>query len=136
MKFTIQSACQGDAIASVAGNIVENTISSFDLDFTPEELFYLYVAEGKGTIKGQSSAEFALEHLRDSVTMGDISAENMVDASCAVSVKHNAKAANIEIIVFLMIFSSYQIFQSPLIGWLMSWLAASSPMKSCVFGSK
>lgn len=79
MKLTIQSACQGDAIASVAGNIVENTISSFDLDFTPEELFYLYVAEGKGTIKGQSSAEFALEHLRDSVTMGDISAENMVD---------------------------------------------------------
>lgn len=79
MKFTIQSACQGNAIASIAGNIVENEVAQFELDFSSEELFYLCTAEGKGTIKGQSAAEFSLEHLRDSFSMGDITAENMVD---------------------------------------------------------
>ena len=79
MKLNIQSACQGGAIASVAGNIVDNKVAQFEFDFGAGEFFYLCTAEGKGRVKGQSSAEFALEHLRDGFSMGDITAENQVD---------------------------------------------------------
>lgn len=83
MKLTIHTACQGEAIASVAGNIVKDAITPFEFEFGSEEFFYLFVAQGKGRVKGQSSAEFALEHLRDSFSMGDITAENQVDDTFA-----------------------------------------------------
>lgn len=79
MKLKIQVACQHGAIASIAGNIVEKDVENFDLEFAADEMFYFFVGEGKGRVKGQSSTEYALEHIRDSFSMGDIAAESIVD---------------------------------------------------------
>ncbi|MBQ5700604.1 MAG: hypothetical protein IIV68_00615 [Alistipes sp.] len=79
MKLKIEASAQNGAIASVAGNIVEKGVQDFDFDFAEGELFYLFVGQGDGRVKGQSSAEYALEHIRDSFSMGDIASESIVD---------------------------------------------------------
>lgn len=79
MKLKIQASAQCGAIATIAGNIVEQGVKDFDFEFADGEPFYLFVGQGDGRVKGQSSAEYALEHIRDSFSMGDIATESMVD---------------------------------------------------------
>lgn len=79
MKLNIYAAAMGDAIASVAGNIVAECGQQFEFDFAEGEFAYLFVADSKGRCKGQSVGEFALEHLRDGFSMGDLKRESIVD---------------------------------------------------------
>lgn len=73
MKMTIHAACANGGVANVVGNIISDGTKEFAFDFQPEENYYLFVAQGEGNYKGQTTPEAALEHLRDSFTMGDIS---------------------------------------------------------------
>ena len=78
MKLTIHTACANGGVATVAGNIVRDGVKVFSFDFQPDENYYLFVAQGEGNYKGLTTAEAALEHLRDSFTMGDIR-EDIID---------------------------------------------------------
>lgn len=75
MKLTIQAACENNATLTVAGNVITNGSKDFVLDFKKGEHFYFAVGNGDGTFKGQTTTESALEHLRDSFSFGDITAE-------------------------------------------------------------
>ena len=75
MKLTIQAACENNATLTVAGNVITNGSKDFVLDFKKGEHFYFAVGNGDGTFKGQTTIESALEHLRDSFSFGDITAE-------------------------------------------------------------
>lgn len=79
MKLKIQVASGDDIYASVAGNVVVGGKADYVFDFEPTEHYYFFVAEGHGTLKGQSAAEAALEHLRDSFSFGDIGTESGAD---------------------------------------------------------
>lgn len=75
MKLTIQAACVNNATLTVAGNVITNGSKDFVFDFEKGEHFYFAVGNGDGVFKGQTTTEAALEHLRDSFTFGDITAE-------------------------------------------------------------
>ena len=79
MKLKIQVAAGDNIYASVAGNVVVGGKADYLFDFEPTEHYYFFVAEGHGTLKGQSAAEAALEHLRDSFSFGDIGDESGAD---------------------------------------------------------
>ena len=79
MKLKIHAACGKETFATIAGNVVEDGKREFVFDFEPTEPYYFFVAEGHGTLKGQSAAEAALEHLRDSFSFGDIGADSGAD---------------------------------------------------------
>ena len=76
MKLRIQAACGEGILASVAGNLVETGSADYVFDVEPTGQYYFFVAEGHGVLKGQSAAEAALEHLRDSFSFGDIGIES------------------------------------------------------------
>ena len=61
MKLKIQVASGDDIYASVAGNVVVGGKADYVFDFEPTEHYYFFVADGHGTLKGQSAAEAALE---------------------------------------------------------------------------
>ena len=75
MKLTIQAASVHNATLTVAGNVINNGSKDFVFDFDSGEHFYFAVGNGDGAHKGQSTTEAALEHIRDSFTMGDIAAD-------------------------------------------------------------
>ena len=75
MKLTIQAACVNNATLTVAGNVITNGSKDFVFDFEKGEHFYFAVGNGDGVFKGQTTTEAALEHLRDSFSFGDITAE-------------------------------------------------------------
>ena len=79
MKLKIHAACGSDTFATIAGNVIEGGKREFVFDFEPTEQYYFFVADGHGTLKGQSAAEAALEHLRDSFSFGDIGTESGAD---------------------------------------------------------
>ncbi|MBQ9137476.1 MAG: SpoIIE family protein phosphatase [Alistipes sp.] len=93
MKLRIHAACANDTFVSVAGNIFKNDYKEFVMEFTPEQFYYLFVADGDNRMKGQAVAEAALEHLRDSFTMGDIQAQS-ADSDLFAQIKYIAEECN------------------------------------------
>lgn len=87
MKLNI-SACSdrghlrdlNEDMLSVGGILVRDDSFTLPVSLDEDALFYLFVSDGMGGHeKGEYASRYLLEHLRDSFTMGDISADGFED---------------------------------------------------------